>query len=103
MKLYRYLTRIIVMFLAATASLANAQATDENRIGAATFEWVLANCKVGNGPNVGMSVIFAQMVINGSTAEEMAAARVSARERVEKYPSKDMACVDLVTKMDQKR
>ncbi|WP_309771394.1 hypothetical protein [Agrobacterium larrymoorei] len=75
-----------------------AQATDENRIGAATFEWVLANCKLSNQKSVGASLMFAQMVINGSSVEEMSAAREQARERVKAYPSNDAACVDLVKK-----
>ncbi|KNY35669.1 hypothetical protein [Agrobacterium sp. SUL3] len=74
-----------------------AQASEKNRQDAALFEWVVANCKTEGVP--GSAFVMVAMVINGSTTDEMTAARGAARTKAGAYPSKDAACLDLVARL----
>lgn len=83
------LSAALIAFPAATA--ANETQPEENRERAALVEWTMANCTMDGVP--AFVVAMASMISNGSTPEQMEAARGAIRAKIsEHYADAPTAC-----------
>lgn len=86
---------VLALTLLSSSLSAWAASPEENRRSAALVEWAVANCAT---PKIsGLITSLAMMTINGSLAEDMAAAREFVRKGVaDNYASTEAACADIL-------